>query len=46
VITGLVNDMQEKSDRQIELIAMINDLQKEVHELKKNKDRKLYNYQA
>jgi len=40
VITGLVSDMQEKSDRQIELIKMINDLRNEVHELKKDKDRK------
>jgi len=37
VITGLVMDMQNKSDRQIELIAMINDLQKEVHQLKESK---------
>jgi len=37
VITGLVKDMQNKSDRQIELIAMINDLQKEVHQLKESK---------
>ena len=37
VITSLVNDMQDKSDRQIELIKMINELQKEVYELKKKK---------
>ena len=37
VITGLVKDMQNKSNRQIELIAMINDLQKEVHQLKESK---------
>jgi len=37
VLVGLVNDIQGKSDRQIELIEMINDLRKEVHEMKKIK---------
>jgi len=37
VITDLVKDMQDKSDRQVELIQMIADLRNEVNELKKKK---------
>jgi len=34
ILVCLVNDMQEKSERQTELITMINDLRNEVYELK------------
>jgi len=37
VVMGLVNDMQRKSDRQMELIQMISDLQNEVDEIRKKK---------
>ena len=37
VITGLVKEMQEKSSGHIELIEMINELRKEIHEMKKIK---------
>jgi integrase/recombinase XerD len=34
ILVSLVNDIQKKSDRQTELIEMIDDLRKQVHELK------------
>ena len=36
-VPKITQNLQNKSDRQIELIAMINDLQKEVHQLKESK---------
>ncbi len=37
VIINLVNDMQGQSDRQMELVSMINDLRQEISQLKELK---------